>query len=167
MKKSLGILAALVIVAGSGIALVSADPAPDRPGVMMRHGMRMGMGFPLFLRGIDLTADQKTQVQQIMANHRETFRGLLDQLRSVHTEIESKILSTGNVEEADLTAPIQQLAQLQNQLADEHLKVTLEIRKLLTPEQLTQAAQHREQMQARWGEMRERFHQKRGPEINK
>ena len=167
MKKSLGILAALVIVAGSGVALVSADPAPDRPRVMMRHGMGKGMGFPLFLRGVDLTADQKTQVQQIMGSHREVFRGLLDQLRSVHTEIESKLLSAGNVEEADLTVPIQQLSQLQNQLADENLKVTLEIRKLLTPEQLAQAAQYREQRQAHWTEMRERFRQKRAQETNK
>ena len=166
MRKSLGILTAFILVAGSGVALVSADPAPDKPAGMMRHG-RMGMGFPLFLRGVNLTADQKTQVQQIMSNHRETFRGLLSQLRSVHSEIESKILSAGNVEETDLTAPIQQLSQLQSQLADENLKVTLEIRSLLTPDQLAQAAQYRDQMQAHWEQMREQFRQKRAAEQNK
>jgi len=172
MRKSLGILAAFILVVGSGVALVSADPAPapDKPAGMMRHGrmgMGMGMGFPLFLHGVNLTADQKTQVQQIMANHRETFRGVLSQLRSVHSEIESKILSAGNVEEADLTAPIQQLSQLQSQLSDENLKVTLEIRSLLTPDQLAQAAQYRDQMQARREQMREQFRQKRAAEQNK
>ena len=170
MRKSLGILTAFILVAGSGVALLSADPAPDKPAGMMRYGrmgMGMGMGFPLFLRGVNLTADQKTQVQQIMSNHRETFRGLLSQLRSVHSEIESKILSAGNVEETDLTAPIQQLSQLQSQLADENLKVTLEIRTLLTPDQLAQAAQYRDQMQAHWEQMREQFRQKRAAEQNK
>jgi protein CpxP len=124
------------------------------------------MALPMLLRGVELTADQKTQVREIMANHRSSFRELLGQLRSVQNEIENKILSPENVEVADLTAQIQQLSQLQNQLADENLKVTLEIRKLLTPEQLARAAQHKEQLQARWAEMRERFRQKRAEEKN-
>ncbi len=159
MKKSLGILAALLIVAGLGVTLTYGDPAPVRPRGIMRHPM--GMTFPMLLRGVDLTAEQTTQVQQIMANHRSTFRELLGQMHSIHSEIENRILSTENVTEPDLTPQTQQLSQLQSQLADENLKVNLEIRKLLTPDQLVQAVQYREQMHAKWAEMREQFRQKK------
>ena len=87
-------------------------------------------------------------------------------MRSIQSDMETKLLSAENLEETDLTAQIQQLSQLRNQLADENLKITLEIRKLLTPEQLAQAAQSREQMQARWSEMKEHFRKKGAEEKN-
>jgi Spy/CpxP family protein refolding chaperone len=164
MKRYFGLLSALLLIAGLGVVSVYGHAGPGKSRAMMRH--HSGMALPMLLRGVELTADQKTQVRDIMANHRASFRELLGQLRSVQNEIENKILSPDNVEAADLTAQIQQLSQLHSQLADENLKVTLEIRKLLTPEQLAQAAQHKEQMQARWAEMRERFRQKRAEEKN-
>ena len=163
-KKYLGMVGALLIVAALGPSLAYGDQAADKPRGMMRHGM--GMAFPMLLRGVDLTDAQKGQVKEIITNHRSTVRDLLTQMRTIQSDIETRLVSAENVEEADLTPQIQDLSQLRNQLADENLKITLEIRKLLTPEQLAQAARNREQMQARWAEMKEHFRQKRAEEKN-
>jgi Spy/CpxP family protein refolding chaperone len=162
MRRFLRTVSALFIL---GIMIASAayaDRPANGPRAMMRHGM--GMGFPMLLRGVDLTDTQKAQVNEIMASHRSAIRDLLAEMRTVQSDIESKLLSAEYVEETDLTSQIQQLSQLRNQLADENLKITLEIRKLLTPEQLAQAARYREQMQARWSEMKEQLRQKRAEE---
>jgi Spy/CpxP family protein refolding chaperone len=53
-----------------------------RPGPHERGGMAgdgTGIALPLLLRGANLTPDQKAQVQQIMANHRSSFRDLFSQ----------------------------------------------------------------------------------------
>ena len=113
---------------------------------------------PMLLRSANLTADQKTQVRQIMANHRAAFRDLFNQLRAVQQDMSTKLFSTGAVQEADLTADNQQIAALRSQLAQEGLKVVLEIRNILTTDQLTSVAQRyqqlqsvREQMRNMWG----------------
>jgi len=109
---------------------------------------------PLLLRGANLTADQKSQVQQIMANHRATFRDLFGQLRAAQDQMANKLFSAGRLQEADLAPQVQQIAQLRNQLADEGLKVVLEIRGVLTPEQLAKASQLKSQMQSLHSQMR-------------
>jgi Spy/CpxP family protein refolding chaperone len=128
-----------------------------RPGPHERGGMAgdgTGIALPLLLRGANLTSDQKSQVQQIMANHRATFRDLFGQLRAAQDQMASKLFSTGRLQEADLAPQVQQIAQLRNQLADEGLRVVLEIRGVLTPEQLAKASQLKSQMQSLHSQMR-------------
>src|SRR5262245_2224288 len=78
-----------------------------------------GIALPLLIRGANLTADQQAQVQQIMANHRTTFRDLLGQLRASQDQMANKLFSTARLQEADLAPHIQQISQLRNQLAEE------------------------------------------------
>jgi len=113
-----------------------------------------GIAFPLLLRGANLTSDQKAQVQQIMANHRATFRDLFSQLRATQDQMANKLFSAGRLQEADLAPQVQQIAQLRNQLAEEGLRVVLEIRGVLTPEQLAKASQLKSQMQSLHSQMR-------------
>ena len=132
--------------------------AQSRPGF---HGPRggmpadgAGMMLPMLLRGANLTADQKVQVQQIMANHRATFQNLFGQLRAAQEQISNKLLSPGVVRETDLASQTQQISYLRSQLADEGLRVVLEIRNLLTSEQLAKASQLKAQMQSLHNQMR-------------
>ena len=113
-----------------------------------------GIALPLLLRGANLTADQKVQVQQIMANHRATLRDLFSQLRAAQDQMANKLFSTAKLQEADLAPQAQQIAQLRNQLADEGLRVVLEIRGVLTPEQLAKASQLKSQIQSLHNQMR-------------
>jgi Spy/CpxP family protein refolding chaperone len=128
-----------------------------RPGPHERGGMAgdgTGIALPLLLRGANLTPDQKTQVQQIIANHRATLRDLFSQLRATQDQMANKLFSTARLQEADLAPQVQQIAQLRNQLAEEGLRVVLEIRGVLTPEQLAKASQLRSQMESLHSQMR-------------
>ena len=127
-------------------------PGPHERGAMAGDGT--GMALPLLLRAANLTADQKVQVQQIMANHRATFRDLFGQLRAAQDQMANKLFSTERLQEADLAPQVQQIAQLRNQLAEEGLRVVLEIRGVLTPEQLAKASQLKSQMQSLHSQMR-------------
>ena len=145
---------AAVLVAGF-LGTAQAQPHPGfrgpRAGMM---GEGAGMTLPLLLRGANLTADQKAQVQQITANHRATFQSLFSQLRAAQDQISAKLLSTGAVGESDLAPQMQQISSLRSQLAEEGLRVALEIRNILTPDQLASAAQFKTQMQSLQSQMR-------------
>jgi len=112
------------------------------------------VALPLLLRGANLTPDQKTQVKQIMANRRATLQDLLNQLRAAQDHIANKLFSTARLQETDLAPEIQQISQLRNQLAEEGFRVVLEIRSVLTPEQLAKASQLKAQMQSLHSQMR-------------
>jgi Spy/CpxP family protein refolding chaperone len=132
-----------------------------------------GMMLPLLLRGVDLTPEQETQVQEIMAAHRATLRTLFGQLRAANEEIASKILTPGDVKEEELASKVQHAASIRGQIMQEGLKAMLEVRKVLTSEQLakvnqlngriqTLRAEIRERMQALRAEMRGLFGKRRG-----
>jgi Spy/CpxP family protein refolding chaperone len=133
-----------------------------------RHGMGMmgpgrlmgdapGMMLPLVLKGVDLTDKQEKQVHEIMAVHRATFRTLFSELQLAHKDMADKLFAPGDVHAEDLAAQTQRVAQIREQLMQEGLKVALEVRGLLTPEQLAKASELRERMHALHTEMRELF----------
>jgi Spy/CpxP family protein refolding chaperone len=152
--RTIGVTGSLLVVVclWSLPARAQLRPGPHERGGMAGDGA--GIALPLLLRGANLTADQKSQVQQIMANHRATFRDLFGQLRAAQDQMANKLFSAGRLQEADLAPQVQQIAQLRNQLADEGLKVVLEIRGVLTPEQLAKASQLKSQMQSLHSQMR-------------
>jgi periplasmic protein CpxP/Spy len=130
-----------------------SHPKPHEPlgGVT---GDGTGMALPLLLRGAKLTPEQKAQVQQIMANHRGRFRDLFSKLRATQDQMANKLFSAERLQEADLAPQVQEISQLRNQLAEQGLKVVLEIRGVLTPEQLAKASQLKSQMQSLHSQMR-------------
>ena len=142
---------------------VSAQPhrmmGPPGPGGMMM-GDGPGMMFPLMLKKLELTTDQDTQVQNIMAAHRDAFKTLFTKLEAAHEEMANKFFAPGELNTADLTSQTQGMSQLREQLMNEGLKVALEIRGVLTPEQIAKAAQLKDQMQALHAEMRSLFEDK-------
>jgi Spy/CpxP family protein refolding chaperone len=136
-----------------------------------RHEMRMmgpghmlgetsGMMLPLVLKGIDLTDAQEKQVRQIMAAHRRTFRTLFNELQVAHKDVADRLFAPGEVQAEDLTGQMQRVAQLREQLMQEGLKVALEVRQVLTPEQLAKAAELKDRMRALHAEMRGLFKDK-------
>ena len=165
VNKAVITVAVLVVTGCLGILPSYAQPRPGfhgpRPGMM---GDGAGMTLPLLLRGANLTADQKTQVKQIMANHRATFQNLFSQLRTVQDQISSKLFSTGAVSESDVMPQLQQVTALRSQLAEEGLRVALEIRNILTPDQLNKAAQLKTQMQSLRNQMKNLMTPQPGPQ---
>ena len=115
---------------------------------MAQHGGPGGWhhGSPL-LEGVALTDAQKTQLHALMKS--EHGPGSLSaQLRAVHGQIDSAILSSGTVSEASLQPLVQQETSLMQQLEAQRISNALAIRNMLTPAQLATASTTHAQMEA-------------------
>ena len=117
---------------------------------------RAGRGDMLLrlLYKVGLTDTQKAQVKDILAAHRQKLQSLRSQLQTVREGIADKLLGPDAVQEADLQPLAQEANHLREQLAQEWFKVMLEVRDILTPGQLAQAAQLKDQLRTLRHEMR-------------
>ena len=112
-----------------------------------------GMMLPLVLKKLNLTDEQKTQVQGIMESYRETVQPLFQQLKTLHEGMADKFYTSGDLTADDFTSQTQQTSLLQEQIKNAGLNAALNVRAVLTPDQLAQAAQIKSQMQALWAQM--------------
>jgi Spy/CpxP family protein refolding chaperone len=157
-RKYTALVVAAILVTGG--LVTSWVYAQGRPG-FHRGGAQGRMGFPFMLRALNLTDDQKAQVKQVMANHRDTLHQLYTQMRTAHDDMSNQLVSSAALQESDLSPQVQQISSLRSQIAAEILKMTLEIRGVLTPDQLARAAQFRQQMQSMRSQMRSLWQQQR------
>jgi Spy/CpxP family protein refolding chaperone len=129
MKFRQLMMAAGVALAVSGVAL--AQPM----GGEFHHGGGME-----FLHGLNLTDAQKAQMQQIHKAGWAQLKSIMTQMRSVHEQIVNRMLAAGDVTAEDLAPLVTQEEALRNQMDSLHLSQTLQMRSVLTREQLAQAA---------------------------
>ena len=101
-------------------------------------GTGLMLGVPL--HSLNLTPDQQTQVKSILSTYRTAARPILQQLWQTQSGLGDKLLAPGQVQAADLQAQLQQIAQLRTQLLQLSAQATVDVRNLLTPDQLTAAA---------------------------
>ena len=151
------VLVAVVILSAAWATPSAAQPprgGPMRPGGWMDG---LGMTLPAILRGVNLTSDQEAQVRQILASHRPTFQALWQQLRTAQESMADRLFGAAAVQSTDFAPSLQQVAQVREQLAQESLKVALEIRAVLTADQLTRAAQIKDRLRALRSEERALF----------
>jgi len=104
---------------------------------------------------VGLTDDQKAQVKQILANHRTTLRSWRSQLQMNREQLSDMLLGASPLTSDD--PQLQSLAQtahdLRGKIAHEWLQAMVEVRAILRPDQLAQAAQLQEQLRALRKEM--------------
>ncbi len=149
------------VLVAAWLALVPASLHADPFGPFHRMGRggallgdSGGMMLPLLLKHVHLTPEQTKQVQAIMDGDRQNLHSLLTQLQTANDQLASKLFAPGNVQPADLAPQIQTANQLRQQLMEHGVKTALAIRAVLTPEQLTQAAQLKDRLQKVHAEMR-------------
>ena len=123
------------------LVALSATPAlaqgPGHESSSMRWSGGRGDGeLWLMIRAANLTPEQQTRVRAILSAHRATARPLIEQLRQAQQELGGKLLAPGPVQAADLQPQLQQIGQLRDQLAQDSAGAALEVRAVLTPEQL-------------------------------
>jgi Spy/CpxP family protein refolding chaperone len=95
----------------------------------------------MFIRHANLTADQQAQVRKIMDSNFAQARPLMKQLHAIHDQIADRLMCTAGVSATDI-APLQQKeAQIRQQLDQQMLATALQIRSVLTSEQLARAAE--------------------------
>jgi len=126
------------------LAATSAVPAralaqPPGPGGPGGPGP-LPMPLIMVIRRANLTSDQQAKVHQIMDANFTQAQPLMKQLRVVHEQIADILMSTGSVSASDIAPLQQQENQTHQQLDQQMLSTALQIRALLTPEQLSQAS---------------------------
>lgn len=152
------ILAATLLVVSTATAAF-AQSAPPGFGAPL-GGMRGSMGSTdgelwLMVRAASLTPEQQAKVRGILSTHRATTRPLIEQLRQAQQELGAKLLAPGPLQPADLQPQLGRIGQLRDQLAQDGAQAALEVRAVLTPEQLARAAQTKERLTQLREEMRQ------------
>jgi Spy/CpxP family protein refolding chaperone len=140
-------------VIGIGLVATSLMSATvyGRPG--FRRGGH-GMIPHRVLKALDLTAEQQDKVNEIKTAHRQRFRELFSQLRTVRREMAGKLFSPGDVTAESMANQVQEVTNLRGQITQEGLTVALKVRALLTSEQLARSAEISERMRELRAEMR-------------
>jgi len=156
MKTIAAAVLAVMLYAGGANAF--------RGGMMMKGGgggpfgggfMDPGLMLPALLHGVGLTADQKTKVRNILESHHAKFRALFQDLHAANQALADKLFVTGPVHSEDFNDQLQKVAQIRTQLMQEGLAVALEVRNVLTPEQLAKAVTLRQRLESLRTEMRQ------------
>lgn len=160
MRKWIQIIMVGLVVAGISYTPVFGQPhmGMGRPGPGGAMGDGPGMFLPMLLRGIDLTADQRTQVRAIMDSYRSTFPALFKQLHEAHEALATILLTPGEVDAKVLAQQLDSVTQIRAQLLQKGTDVMLAVRQILTADQLAQAAQIKTRLQALHDEMHSLMH---------
>jgi len=152
MKKGWSALLIGMMVMG-----LSAWPASAQHRPMLGEMERGPELFLLLFKGAGLTPDQETRVRAVLTAHRTNARDLMRQLRLAREGVVDKLFAPGAVAAGDLEPLRQQIAQLEEQLSQDRLAAALEIRALLTPEQLAKAQKLKDRVRELRAEMQALF----------
>ena len=136
-----GMREALLAAVLAGAVAVAA-PAMAQP---VEGGWHGGGGNTRVLRSLGLDDAQKASVKQLTQASRAQTRPVWQQLRAVHTQLNAALFAPGTTE-ATLLPLVQQEAQLRQELESAHYALLLQIRDVLTPAQVGQAATIQQQL---------------------
>ena len=145
------------LVIGVMVMGLSVRPANAQHHPMLGEMDRGPWMFLLLFKGAALTPNQETRVRAILAAHRANARDLVRQLRTAREGMVDKLFAPGAVAAGDLEPLRQQIAQLEEQLSQDRLAAALEIRALLTPEQLAKAQKLKDRVRELRAEMQALF----------
>jgi Spy/CpxP family protein refolding chaperone len=163
MRKNRGIfgvitsvIAGVLLAAGAGSLAFAQSSGPPSAEPGLRWGLGSGGGeLALMVRAAGLTPEQHAKVRAILSAHRAGMRSLIDQLRQAQQELGAKLLSPGQIQTADIQSQLQRISQLRDQLAQGSAQAALDVRGVLTPEQLARVAQTKERLKQLREEMRQ------------
>jgi Spy/CpxP family protein refolding chaperone len=116
-------------------------------------GSGLMLGVPLHT--LNLNPDQQAQVKSILSTYRASARPIIQQLREAQGGLGDRLLAAGQLQAADLQSQLQQITQLRTQLLQLSAQATLDVRSILTPDQLSTAAQTKAKMK----DLRSQMHQ--------
>jgi Spy/CpxP family protein refolding chaperone len=150
------ILAAALLLTATAAVAQAPPPGPGTPlGAMHGPMGRTDGELWLMIRAANLTPEQQAKVRGILSTHRASTRPLIEQLRQAQQELGAKLLAPGPLQPADLQPQLGRIGQLRDQLAQDGAQAALEVRAVLTPEQLARAAQAKERLTQLREEMRQ------------
>ena len=160
MKRFRSVIAVVGLVAlvGTGVAMAQGPRSGGPGGRGMRGGGPLGFGLPL--RELQLTDAQQQQIRDIRSRHETQIREAASRLETAR-ETQRKAVEAIPANEAQITAVTQDLVQAEVEVAIQASRLNTEVWSVLTPEQHAKAKELRAQRQARQGERRDQFRERR------
>ena len=159
MKSSILIAALLAAaVVCSALYAVAADPLAGSTLAVEKRGgdgagmyeMRKGRHFDRMAEALDLTPEQREQIQAIRAAEQEKVAPLRQQMKEGREQLHAVIVKQPFDEAAVRTLAAGQ-AEIRTEMIVSHARVKNQIHALLTPEQREKAEQMRSSMKERRG----------------
>ncbi len=144
-------LAAVAVAAPIAIAQTGAQDEQAKPHGEHRDGERRGRrggGFGFGFRGIELTDDQKSRLQQLHQSFGERTRTLHEQLRAKRQELRQAEQGT-TFNEALAAQKLTEAATIEARLMGERFRLRQESLAVLTAEQRQQLEQRRQEREQR------------------
>lgn len=151
MRSYFSCVVAALFAAALGAVSVYGGAAPES-GVPEKMERANPESTVQILRGVTLSDEQKTKVREILQSQRPATQETLKRMLAIQNELGNRLLFPGKLEEDQLSPLLEQLLFLQNQVQRQNFRTILEIRNLLTPEQLAQGAEYRERMKTQQGQ---------------
>jgi protein CpxP len=108
---------------------------------------------------LDLSETQRQQVQEVAERYRADTRAAVDRIQAARDE-QRKAVETVPLNEGQIRATTQALAEAQTELALQQARMRSEIFQLLTPEQQAEAQRLQQLRQTRMEQRRERLQQR-------
>jgi Spy/CpxP family protein refolding chaperone len=157
VRSIFGVAAGALVFIGTGAGTTWAQPQTP-PGAPMGRGIEAMASYdydalPFLLRAVSLTSDQETKVGGILSSHQTSTISMIEQLQQAEDEFAAKLFAAGQVQRSDLDAQLRRINQLHEQLSQDAVQTALEIRTVLTPDQIRKAGQVRDRLKQLHEEM--------------
>jgi protein CpxP len=151
-------IAALIVVAALMASTIFAHPGfgPGRSGMMM---MRMG---PSLLEQLQVSGDQRAQIEGIFSDGRETIRPLIQQLREKHAALKEAAQSQP-FDETLVRSQAQEIADVQARLIVARAQLRNQVLTVLTDEQKSRLGELRAERLERFRNWRKQNQSTTGP----
>ena len=155
----------------AGAAHVASSNSMGAGGGHMGHHMHRGMDslglpLPMMLHTANLTDAQKQQIHKIFESRHDARKAEIEQLKAAREQIATKYASAGAVSATDLSAPVQQINKIQDQMTQEQLEDAIAVRNVLTPQQIQQIGQTKSKLDQIHSELRALFAKSDGSTAN-
>jgi periplasmic protein CpxP/Spy len=140
------VLGIMALTATVGFGQFGQDPGRGGfAGPGPHHGPGGGDGF---LRGLNLSDEQKAKIEEIQKSFAESNKALFEQMHSLHDK-EFANSNPGTFDEAAVRAAAQARANVQIELDVAHARMFSQIYNLLTAEQKAELQRRRQEFEAR------------------
>jgi Spy/CpxP family protein refolding chaperone len=134
-----------VLFAGVGAGLPGGPMMGDGPAAVL----------PLLMQAGDLSDEQRAQIDTILQGQRAALEPQFTALSSLNRQLGDKLLSPGDLSQDDVAALVQQIVDARAALIQNGIKVALQVRGVLTSDQLAKVASARQRLDALDAERRQ------------
>ncbi|MGH7766045.1 MAG: Spy/CpxP family protein refolding chaperone [Candidatus Binatia bacterium] len=146
-----------------GLLLLVSLPAPLYAQVdamtQARITATFGLMSPRLLNALNLTPEQAAKIEASKNAFRDAQRAYLSEIRVLRQEVGDKLFGANRAAEADVARAITKIADLREKILREGFRIALDVRNVLTPEQLAKAATIRQHMIELQSEVRELYNE--------